>query len=75
MEGNNVNELSGLVCKTSLYIHHYQRSGHLETLYENALAHRLRRMGLDMKQQYELPVKQIALSLCVSCASLWLKRQ
>ena len=31
-------------------------NGHLEKVYENALAHRLRRAGLDVKQQHSLKV-------------------
>jgi|ERR1017187_2885959 hypothetical protein len=32
-------------------IHRYHKHGHLEKVYENALAHRLRKLGLDVKQQ------------------------
>ena len=31
-------------------------SGFLEKVYENALAHRLRKAGLEVKQQYPIPV-------------------
>lgn len=31
--------------------------GHLEKVYENALAHRLRKAGLNVKQQYPLKVR------------------
>jgi GxxExxY protein len=37
-------------------IHKYHKHGHLEKVYENALAHRLRKLGLDVKQQYPLKV-------------------
>jgi len=37
-------------------IHVYHGHGHLEKVYENALAHRLRKAGLDVKQQYPLKV-------------------
>ena len=56
MEWNSVNELCDVVRKTCLDIHQYHRSGHLEKIYENALAHRLRKLGLDVKQQYQLTV-------------------
>ena len=56
MEWNSINELCDVVRKTSLDIHRYHRSGHLEKIYENALAHRLRKLGLDVKQQYPLMV-------------------
>lgn len=56
MEWNRFNELCDVVRKTSLDIHRYHRSGHLEKVYENALAHRLRKLGLDVNQQYPLMV-------------------
>jgi GxxExxY protein len=37
-------------------IHFYHGHGHLEKVYENALAHRLRKAGLDIKQQCPLTV-------------------
>lgn len=37
-------------------IHRYLRGGHLEKSYENALAHRLKKQGLDLQQQYPLKV-------------------
>ena len=37
-------------------IHVYHGHGHLEKVYENALAHRLRKAGLDVKQQFPLKV-------------------
>jgi GxxExxY protein len=37
-------------------IHLYHGHGHLEKVYENALAHRLRKANLDVKQQYPLKV-------------------
>ena len=42
--------------KTGFAIHRYHKHGHLEKVYENALAHRLRKLGLDVKQQYPLKV-------------------
>lgn len=56
MEWNNINELCDMVRKTSLDIHQYHRSGHLEKIYENALVKRLRKLGLDVKQQHQLVV-------------------
>jgi len=48
--------LCDTVRETSYAIHQYLRNGHLEKVYENALAHRLRMRGLAMEQQYPLPV-------------------
>ncbi|HZP61465.1 MAG TPA: GxxExxY protein [Opitutaceae bacterium] len=48
--------LCGQIRETSPAIHRFLRHGHMEKIYENALAHRLRRLGLDVKQQYPLHV-------------------
>jgi GxxExxY protein len=37
-------------------IHVYHGHGHLEKVYENALAHRLRKAGMEIKQQHPVPV-------------------
>jgi GxxExxY protein len=52
----NINELCDIVRETSFAIHRYLRSGHLEKVYENALAHRLRKLGLAVEQQFSLQV-------------------
>ena len=56
MEWNTINELCDVIRKTSLDIHQYHRSGHLEKIYENALVHRLRKKGLKVEQQVPLNV-------------------
>lgn len=48
--------LSDQVRQTAYDIHVYHGHGHLEKVYENALAHRLRKVGLDVKQQYPIRV-------------------
>ena len=53
---SSMNQLCDLVRETSFAIHRYHRSGHLEKVYENALAHRLHKLGLDVKQQHPLAV-------------------
>jgi GxxExxY protein len=52
-----VNELCDLIRETSLAIHKFHRHGHLEKVYENALAHRLRKAGVKVEQQYPLNVQ------------------
>ncbi len=52
----NVNELCDVVRETAYAIHCYLRHGHLEKVYENALAHRLRKLGLQVQQQFPLIV-------------------
>lgn len=54
---SSINELCDIVRVTGLSIHRYHRSGHLEKIYENALAHRLRKLGLDVKQQHPIEVR------------------
>ena len=56
MKWGNINELCDIVRETSFAIHSYHRNGHLEKIYENALASRLRKAGLDVKQQHPLTV-------------------
>lgn len=46
-----INQLCDIVRETAFAIHVYHGHGHLERVYENALAHRLRKAGLDVKQQ------------------------
>jgi len=53
----DVNALCDRVRQIAYDIHVYHGNGHLEKVYENALAHRLRKAGLDVKQQYPLKVQ------------------
>ena len=48
--------LCNIVRETSFEIHKYLRSGHREQIYENALAHRLRKKGILVAQQQEVTV-------------------
>src|SRR5205085_12510515 len=54
MEG--IMQLCDSVRQTAYNIHLYHGHGHLEKLYENALAHRLRKLGLNVVQQHPLIV-------------------
>lgn len=49
-------ELCDVVRETSFAIHRYLRSGHLEKVYENALAHRLRKQSIDVKHQFPIDI-------------------
>jgi GxxExxY protein len=51
----DIKSLCDLIRQTAYDIHVYHSHGHLEIVYENALVHRLRKLGLEVKQQY--PVK------------------
>ena len=47
----NIFTLSDVIRETSFEIHKYLRSGFAEKIYENALAHRLRKQGIRVEQQ------------------------
>ena len=51
-----IKELCDTVREISYAIHKYHGTGHLEKVYENALVHRLRKAGLEVKQQHPLKV-------------------
>lgn len=51
-----INLLCDIVRETSFAIHKYHRNGHLEKIYENALANRLCKQGLKVEQQHPLTV-------------------
>lgn len=50
-------QLCDIVRETAYAIHVYLGHGHLEKVYENALAHRLRKQGLRVEQQYPITVR------------------
>jgi GxxExxY protein len=52
----DIKALSDQVRQTAYDIHVYHAHGHLEKVYENALAHRLRKLGLDVKPQHPVQV-------------------
>ena len=54
--GKDIFELCGMVRETAYATHVYHGHGHLEKVYENALVHRLGKMGLDVKQQFPITV-------------------
>jgi GxxExxY protein len=49
-------QLCDQVRETAYAIHVFHGHGHFEKVYENALAHRLRKVGLDVKQQQPIQV-------------------
>lgn len=48
--------LCDLIRETSFAIHRFHKHGHLEKIYENALSHRLRKIGIKVEQQFPLKV-------------------
>jgi GxxExxY protein len=53
---DEIRTLCDQVRQTAYDIHCYHACGHLEKVYENALVHRLRKLGLNIKQQCRLNV-------------------
>jgi len=53
---DDIFRLSDLIRETGFALHRYLRHGHLEKVYENGLAHRLRKAKLKVEQQYPLMV-------------------
>ena len=51
-----IKELCDIVRETAYDIHVYHGHGHLEKVYENALAHRLRKACVAVEQQFPLTV-------------------
>jgi len=52
----SIKELCDELRKTAYDIHVYHGHGHLEKVYENALVNRLRKAGIEVKQQHPLSV-------------------
>lgn len=51
-----IRELCDIVRETAFALHTYLRFGHLEKVYENGLAYRLRKQGIKVEQQNPLQV-------------------
>jgi GxxExxY protein len=52
----DIRELSDRVRQVAYDIHVYHGQGHLEKVYENALAHRLQKAGLEVTLQHPIQV-------------------
>jgi len=57
MDDNGIFKLCDVIRETSFSLHQYLRHGHLEKVYENGLAHRLRKAGIVAVQQFPLEVR------------------
>ena len=55
-EEKDILELCNHIRQVAFDLHVYLRYGHLEKVYENGLAHRLRKAGLRVEQQHPLKV-------------------
>ena len=56
MKYSTINELSDIIRNVSYDIHLYHGHGYLEKVYENAMVHRLRKIGLHVEQQCPITV-------------------
>ena len=56
MNDNEVMRLCDRIRVTTLSIHAYLKHGHMEKVYENAMAHRLNKQEIHFQQQYPLKV-------------------
>ena len=56
MKWETINQLCDIVRETSFAIHSYHKHGHLEKIYENALAHRIKKLAIKVEQQHPLKV-------------------
>lgn len=54
--GGSIFTLCDVIRETSFDIHKYLRSGHREKIYENTLAHRLRKKGIRVEPQQRMKV-------------------
>jgi GxxExxY protein len=52
----SINELCDIVRQKSFAIHQYHKHGHLEKVYERALAHRLIKEGINVENQVPINV-------------------
>lgn len=57
MEDKEILVLCDKVRQMAFDLHSFLRHGHLEKVYENGLAHRMRKAGLKAEQQYPLQVR------------------
>jgi GxxExxY protein len=56
MEKDEIFKLCDLIREVSYAIHRHLHNGHPEKIYENALAHRLRKQGINLIQQHPIKV-------------------
>ncbi len=56
MTDEQINKIADVIRQTSFAIHKFHRHGHLEKIYENALAHRLRKLGFRVEMQFPITV-------------------
>ena len=56
MNDEQINKIADVIRQTGFEIHKFHKHGHLEKIYENALANRLRKQGLHVETQFPITV-------------------
>ena len=56
MNENQIHDLCATIRETSLAAHRFLRHGHSEKIYENSLINRLRKRGMNVRQQHPISV-------------------
>jgi len=56
MTTREIFKLCDVVRETGFAIHRYHRNGHVEKIYQNAMLHRLRKLGLEVEGEFPLTV-------------------
>ena len=65
-----MNQITERVIGAAFKVANVLGHGFLEKVYENALAHELRKMGFDVKQQHDIPVYYDGVVVGLFCADL-----
>ena len=56
LSDEQINKICDTIRETGFAIHNYHKHGDLEKVYENALVHRLRKIGFKIRQQFPIGV-------------------
>jgi GxxExxY protein len=70
-----MNDLTHTIIGCAYKVHHVLGAGFLEKIYENALKIELDKLGIDARQQDELPVWYEGHSVGVYYPDLWIDKQ
>ncbi len=70
-----INDLTHTIIGCAYKVHHVLGAGFLEKIYENALKIELDKLGIDARQQDELPVWYEGHSVGVYYPDLWIDKQ
>lgn len=76
LHDDSILKLCDVIRQTAYEIHVYLKSGYLEKVYENALAHRLSKLGLKVLQQHSLRViDEVGTEIGLYAADLFVEDQ